>query len=58
MFRWSIIFLIIAVAATLFAFGGSDHDSRHLGLYIAFISIILALGAILLRRRSDYRGKP
>lgn len=53
MFRWSIIFVVIAVVAALFAFGGSGHGSRHLGLYIAFISSILALGAMLLRRRSD-----
>lgn len=55
MFRWSIIFLVIAAVAALFAIGGTGDGSMHLGLYIAIICVILAIGSVLLRRRSDSR---
>lgn len=55
MFRWSIVFLVIAAAAALFAFGGTGDGAKHLGLYVAIICVILAIGAVLLRRRSDSR---
>jgi uncharacterized membrane protein YtjA (UPF0391 family) len=58
MFRWSIIFLVIAAVAALTAFGGKGHDSMHLGLYIAIIFLILAIGSVLLRRRSESKRRP
>lgn len=57
MFRWTPVFLVIAAAAALVAFSGSGDGALHLGLYIAIICGILAIGAILLRRRSDSRRR-
>lgn len=56
--RWAVIFLVIAVAAMLFAFSGKDHENMHLGLYISIICLILALGTFLLSRRSSHQRKP
>lgn len=55
MFRWSLIFLAIAMAAALAAFSGQSDGPMRLGLYIAILCLILAIGTVLLRRRSDSR---
>jgi hypothetical protein len=58
MFRWSLVFLAIAVVAAIAAFSRQSDGPTHLGLYIAILCLILAVGAVLFRRRSESRRKP
>ena len=58
MFRWSFVFLAIAAAAALAAFSDRSGGAMHLGLYIAILCLILAIGAVLLRRRAGSGRKP
>jgi uncharacterized membrane protein YtjA (UPF0391 family) len=49
MFRWAIIFLIVAGIAAIFS--GIAHEA-HIGKFLAVVALILALGSYLLHRRS------
>lgn len=58
MFRWSLVFIAIAAAAALAAAAAASDGARHLGLYIAIVCLILAIAAILFRRRTASTRKP
>jgi len=58
MLRWAYIFLVVAFLAVVFGLSGMTHDSWHLSIYLAIVSLILAIGSYLLHRRSTVSKGP
>ena len=52
MIRWSLIFFVVAVLAAILGQSGFGDDSAHIGIYLAVVGTILAIGMLLLHRRS------
>ena len=57
MFRIALIFVVAAICAAILANSGLAHGSSHIGNYLALVCLILAIGSLLLERRSR-RGRP
>lgn len=55
MFYWAVVFLIIAVIAAIFGFGGLASDSAYIAKILAVIGIILAIVSFVFSRRSGSR---
>lgn len=51
MFRWAIIFAVIALIASLFGFGGVAGLSKDFAVILLIIAIILAIVSFLSRNR-------
>ncbi len=52
MFRWAIIFAVIALIASLLGFGGVAGLSKDFAIILLVIAVILAIVGFLLSRKS------
>ncbi len=52
MFRWAIIFAIIALVASLFGFGGVAGMSKDFAVILLVVAVILAIVGFLFKGRA------
>ncbi len=50
MFRWAILFFVIALIAALFGFGGIAGDAAWIGKLLLVVFLILAVASMILGR--------
>ena len=58
MLRWSLIFLIVAMIAALFGFGGIASSAAGIAQVLFFIFIVLFVVGLLLGLMTGGRGGP
>ncbi|AMV25139.1 hypothetical protein VT84_12140 [Gemmata sp. SH-PL17] len=51
MFRWAILFFIVALISAFFGFGGIAGDAAWIGQVLLFLFLILAVVSMLMGRR-------
>jgi uncharacterized membrane protein YtjA (UPF0391 family) len=51
-FRWAILFFVIAIIAALFGYGGIAGESAWIGQVLLFVFLVLAVVSLVLGRRA------
>ena len=56
MLRWAIIFLVVAILAAVFGFGGIAGEAAWIAKILLIVFLILAVGSFLLGRKGPPSG--
>lgn len=56
MLRWALVFLVVAIIAAVFGFGGIAGEAAWIARILLFVFLILFVGAFILGRKGPSSG--